>query len=109
MSTDSDTPSAPSRVRIVHAVFAGLAASLVGIGLARFAYTPLLTALIDASWFPETDAIYLGAANLAGYLAGALGGRWVAARSSPRAELRAMMLLASLAFIACAWPHSFLC
>lgn len=108
MSAGSITPSAPSRARIVHAVFAGLAASLVGIGLARFAYTPLLTALIDANWFPETDAIYLGAANLAGYLAGALGGRWVAARSSPRAALRTMMLLASLAFIACAWPHSFL-
>src|SRR5690348_16357662 len=51
---------------------AGLCASLVGIGLARFAYTPLIPALIDARWFLPGEAAYLGAANLAGYLAGAL-------------------------------------
>lgn len=90
------------------AIFAGLAASLVGIGLARFAYTPLLTALIDAGWFPESDAIYLGAANLAGYLAGALGGRWVAGLRGPVFTLRMMMLVATAAFFACAMPVSFL-
>jgi Uncharacterised MFS-type transporter YbfB len=49
---------------------AGLCASLVGLGLARFAYTPLIPALIAAKWFSPADAVYLGAANLAGYLAG---------------------------------------
>ena len=43
---------------------AGLCASLVGIGLARFAYTPLIPALISAKWFSASDVIYLGAANL---------------------------------------------
>src|ERR1700738_324685 len=51
---------------------AGLCASLVGLGLARFAYTPLIPALITAKWFSPAEAVYLGAANLAGYLAGAL-------------------------------------
>jgi hypothetical protein len=50
---------------------AGLCASLVGLGLARFAYTPLIPALIAAKWFSPAEAVYLGAANLAGYLAGA--------------------------------------
>ena len=50
---------------------AGLCASLVGLGLARFAYTPLIPALIAAKWFTPAEAVYLGAANLAGYLAGA--------------------------------------
>ena len=62
---------------------AGLAASLVGIGLARFAYTPMLPALIDAGWFAEITAIYLGAANLAGYLAGALSAKWLATLLAP--------------------------
>ncbi|WP_433771931.1 YbfB/YjiJ family MFS transporter [Pseudomonas putida] len=86
---------------------AGFSASLVGIGLARFAYTPLLPAIVGAHWFDASRAAYLGAANLAGYLAGALFGRSLAAKTSTRFTLRAMMLLASIAFFACAYPVSF--
>ncbi len=88
-------------------ILAGFCASLVGIGLARFAYTPLLPAIIDAHWFERSVAAYLGAANLAGYLAGALAGRPLAARASSALVLRAMMLLATAAFFACAYPVSF--
>ncbi|WP_349371685.1 YbfB/YjiJ family MFS transporter [Salinarimonas sp.] len=88
-------------------VLAGVAASLVGIGLARFAYTPLIPVLIERGWFAAEDAFYLGAANLAGYLAGALlaprGVRTIGAR----AMLRGMMALAALSFFACAAPLSF--
>ncbi|MGE8389081.1 MAG: YbfB/YjiJ family MFS transporter [Pseudomonas sp.] len=87
-------------------IWGGLCASLVGIGLARFAYTPLIPALIDAHWFASSAVVYLGAANLAGYLIGALLGRPLAARWSSRAVLRGMMVLVSLAFLACAWPLS---
>ena len=85
----------------------GLCASLVGIGLARFAYTPLLPAIIAAHWFAASDAAYLGAANLAGYLAGALLAGPMAARAPAAAVLRGMMLLATVAFFACAWPVNF--
>ena len=84
-----------------------LCASLVGIGLARFAYTPLLPAIIEAHWFAASDAAYLGAANLAGYLAGALLAAPMAARASASVVLRAMMLFATAAFFACAWPVNF--
>src|SRR5688500_8418006 len=80
---------------------AGLCATLVGIGLARFAYTPLIPALIAAGWFTPAQAAYLGAANLAGYLAGALLARRIAAGIAPAGALRAMMALATLAFFAC--------
>ncbi|SEJ31183.1 YbfB/YjiJ family MFS transporter [Paraburkholderia diazotrophica] len=86
----------------------GASASLVGIGLARFAYTPLLPAIIDAHWFAASTAAYLGAANLGGYLAGALLGGYLAKRASTTYVLRAMMLLATVAFVACAFPLSFL-
>jgi predicted MFS family arabinose efflux permease len=87
--------------------FSGACASLVGIGLARFAYTPLLPAIINAHWFAPSAAAYLGAANLAGYLGGALLGRPLAARYQAPVLLRALMLLATLAFFACAIPVSF--
>lgn len=88
------------------AIFAGLCASLVGIGLARFGYTPLVPPLIEQHWFAAKDVIYLGAANLVGYLIGALAGRPMARRLTARTTLRAMMLLTSLAFFACAFPLS---
>jgi MFS family permease len=89
-----------------HAAIAGLCASLVGIGLGRFAYTPLIPALIQAQWFAPSQVVYLGAANLAGYLAGALLARPLAVRIAAPIVLRGMMLLASAAFFACAAPLS---
>jgi predicted MFS family arabinose efflux permease len=86
---------------------AGLCASLVGIGVARFAYTPLIPALIAAKWFSPSDVIYLGAANLAGYLAGALLARPMAARTDAVGVLRAMMVLATLTCFACSVPVAF--
>ncbi len=90
------------------ATLSGLSASLVGIGLSRFAYTPLIPALIAAEWFTPAESAYLGAANLAGYLAGALLGRPMAARAPVVAVLRMMMVLATTAFFACAFPLPFL-
>jgi predicted MFS family arabinose efflux permease len=102
--TDRRKQHGPDRVSAA----AGLCASLVGLGLARFAYTPLIPALISAKWFSPSEAVYLGAANLAGYLAGALIAREIAARAGAVRTLRGMMLLASLCCFACSVPVSFL-
>ncbi|MCB8882172.1 YbfB/YjiJ family MFS transporter [Acidisoma cellulosilytica] len=88
------------------ATLAAACASLVGIGLARFAYAPLLPAIIGAHWFAPSAAAYLGAANLVGYLAGALLTRPMASRLPAPALLRGFMLLASIAFFACSVPVS---
>jgi predicted MFS family arabinose efflux permease len=88
-------------------LLAGLCATLVGIGLARFAYTPLIPALIAAHWFSPSATVYLGAANLAGYLGGALLAHPLAARAGAAPALRGMMVVASAAFFACAFPLSF--
>lgn len=100
------TPHRPDRMKAWRHIFAGFSASLIGIGLARFAYTPLIPPLIQAHWFAASDVVYLGAANLAGYLAGALLGRPIAARLSNTWTLRLMTLLVTLAFLACAFPLS---
>jgi len=92
----------------VCATFSGFCATLVGIGLARFAYTPLIPALIAAEWFAPTEAAYLGAANLAGYLAGALVAQRLAGWARPAVVLRGMMLATAAALFACAVPLSFL-
>ncbi|MEM5338350.1 YbfB/YjiJ family MFS transporter [Paraburkholderia azotifigens] len=105
--TALDVSAAPV-FNITRGTIAGASASLVGIGLARFAYTPLLPAIIDAHWFAASTAAYLGAANLGGYLAGALLGGYLAKRANAATVLRTMMLLATIAFAACAFPLSFM-
>ncbi|MFJ3486268.1 YbfB/YjiJ family MFS transporter [Pseudomonas sp. NPDC090202] len=89
-----------------HAIIAGLCATLVGIGLARFAYTPLIPPLIENQWFATSDIIILSAANLAGYFLGALMGRPLARKLSNRHTLRLMMVLVTLSFAGCAVPLS---
>src|SRR5262245_51637156 len=100
-------PSDRASPSVRRAVLSAFCASLIGIGLARFAYTPLLPAIIDAHWFAPSAAAYLGAANLAGYLAGALIGRPLSVRFSIGMTLRVMMLLATATFFACAYPFGF--
>jgi predicted MFS family arabinose efflux permease len=89
------------------ATLAALNAKLVGIGLARFAYTPLIPAIIGAGWFAPSQAAYLGAANLAGYLVGALLARQMTQIRPAATVLRTMMLLATASFFACAVPLAF--
>jgi predicted MFS family arabinose efflux permease len=86
---------------------AGLGATLVGIGFARFGYAALIPGLVEEGWFGGAQPAYLGAANFAGYLAGALAADKIARRISSAALLRAMMLAASFSFLACAAPLPF--
>ncbi|WP_322071782.1 YbfB/YjiJ family MFS transporter [Paraburkholderia bannensis] len=109
----SATPSTlgvrvPDRLdaQALFATLAGLCGSFVAIGLARFAYTPLIPSLIQAHWFSASQAVTLGAANFAGYLLGALLGRSIAQGLGNRLALRALMAAATLAFFACAFPLS---
>lgn len=102
----SSPPLTPAPSAIWLPIFAGLCASLVSIGLARFAYTPLIPSLIQAHWFSASDVVYLGAANLVGYLIGALIGHPLARRTSNKTALRLMMLAVTLAFFACGFPLS---
>jgi predicted MFS family arabinose efflux permease len=92
---------------IFRATLSGFCAMLVGIGIGRFAYTPLVPALIGAGWFTPSQTYYLQAANFVGYLAGALLYRPLSTRMRNVVALRTMMLLASIALLACAAPLSF--
>src|SRR5689334_21599461 len=87
-------------------MFAGLCASLIANGFGRFAYTPLIPAQIEAHWFTPSLTIYFGAANIAGYLLGALTAGPIGRRVPNVPLLRGAMLLATISFFACAEPLS---
>ena len=91
---------APSFLR---PALAGAAATFSGIGLARFAYVPLFPAMVAAGWVTAGEAGLLGAVNLAGYLAGVLGGRTLGRGVGTRTALDVGMALATLSFLGCGW------
>ena len=59
----------PSWIRIS---IGGAATLLIGMGLGRFSYTPLVPALVDSGTLNAAEAGYVGSFNLLGYLIGAL-------------------------------------
>ena len=86
----------------------GFCALLIGIGLGRFGYPPLIPLLIRSGWFTASQADYLGAFNLAGYVAGSAISGFIAHRLRVSLAVRIAMLTVAAGFIACAWPLGFL-
>lgn len=84
----------------------GFLATLSSIGLARFAYTALMPQLVLSGWFSGEQAAYLGAANLLGYLVGALSAAPCAERLGTLRVLRGCLWAVALSFAASSWPQS---
>ena len=89
-------------------VLAGAVALLVGLGLARFGYPPLVPGMVEAGWFAPAAAGYLGAANLLGYLFGALTASRFANRVGVASAIRTGLVLVTMSFLLSAWAAPFL-
>lgn len=81
----------------------GLAATLTGVGIGRFAYVAILPLLVQQHWFSRQQAGWLGAANLTGYFAGIGVAALLVRAMAPTQIVRLAMLLVSLSFFACGW------
>ena len=86
----------------VSAMIAGPCATFLGVGVARFAYAPLVPAMVGAGWLSAGAAGVLGAVNFGGYLCGALLAPALARRFGAVRTLRLIMLLTALALAPCA-------
>ncbi|UTV29526.1 YbfB/YjiJ family MFS transporter [Photobacterium atrarenae] len=89
------------------ALCVGLNATILGIGLSRFAYTPLIPALSEQGWFLPALASYLGAANLIGYLIGALTAHQLSEWLGAKRTILTAMGLVTASFVLCASPAAF--
>ncbi len=90
------------------AVASGLCATLLGIGLQRFGYAPLLPAMVEAGWATPGQAGTLGVANFFGYLLGAALAPALGRAAGMRPALRGAMLATAACLALCALPpHGF--
>ncbi len=90
--------------------FVGLAGGLIGVGICRFAYTPLVPVMIGEGWITAAEAGYLGAVNFAGYFLGAATAWWAALRlgTGRAVRLNLILCLASLGAAALPWGYPWL-
>ncbi|NQU70481.1 MAG: YbfB/YjiJ family MFS transporter [Rhodospirillales bacterium] len=79
---------------------AGSATLLVGMGIGRFSYTPLIPALIDGGALTASQAGYVSAFNLAGYLIGALAALRIRTRWGETRTLKACLVISLVCLIA---------
>lgn len=85
--------------------FTGFLATLSGVGLARFAYTALMPQMVLAGWFSGEQVAYLGAANLLGYLIGALAAAPLAERLGAVRVLVICWVAVMLSFVGCSFAQ----
>jgi predicted MFS family arabinose efflux permease len=85
----------------------GGATLLVGMGIGRFSYTPLIPAIILDGALSEAQAAYVGAFNLGGYLVGALGVPMLRRRFNAVPVLKAALLISLLCLVASIAPLDF--
>ena len=81
---------------------------MTGVGLSRFAYAPLLPAIVQAGWLSGGQAGALGAINLGGYLCGAALAPAFGRAVGMIWALRLAMLTATACFLLCAIPGGLL-
>ncbi len=98
---------APDLRRELSAAFAGYCGMLVTMGVARFAFTPLIPALIAEGWFVSAETFLIGVAIVIGYFIGAIFITRRAGTPHAVAWVRGAMLVVTVAFFLCARPLPF--
>lgn len=89
-------------------ILSGICATMTGIGLSRFAYAPLLPAIVQSGQLSGGQAGVLGAINLGGYLCGAATAPAIGRHLGLRTALRVAMVATTLCFVLCAVPGGLL-
>lgn len=85
-------------------ILMGVCSTLAGVGLGRFAYAAILPHLIQSGWLGASAAGFVGAANLLGYLLGAIFAGNVIRVWPTGLVMRTSAFLIAVSFFASAWP-----
>ena len=81
---------------------AGAVALLLGVGLGRYAFTPLITPLVEQHWFSDAQTARLGAINLLGYLCGAATAHRIGRHFGERRTIAVCLATVVASLFACA-------
>lgn len=99
--------SPPSQLQAWQVLLGGICALVLTIGLARFAYTPLLPQMHAQAGLGVADGGLLAAINYAGYMSGALLAAWIESPAWRRRLYSWGLPLALLVTALMGWSSSF--
>lgn len=91
----------------IYAAIAGMCCIFVGLRLGRFAYTPMVPALVNHHWLSIDGAGYLGSFNFLGYFIGAITVKRLLRLASSEVIIKVSLLLLSISLMACAWNEGY--
>ena len=78
----------PTKLNPFRSILAGICAIGVALGMSRFAYTPLVPALIRDGWVDVPQAGFLGGANCTGYVVSCLIALYLPRRHGVKSVMR---------------------
>lgn len=82
---------------MTYRILAGMACILAGVGMVRYAYSPLLPSMMHDHWLAASSAAYIGALNFAGNVIGAVFCASLARRFTVGRVLRGALILGVIA------------
>lgn len=95
-------------IKFIYISLAGFSALMIGVGIGRFCYPPLIPSIIEHHWFSVAQGGYLEATNLAGYLLGAAFTWKIAQKIREVHLIRIAITLVILSFIGCSYRFPFI-
>ncbi len=90
-----------------YSTIAGFCLVSIGLCLCRYAYAPMVPAMIAEGWIDKGGAAYLGAFNALGYLVGTIAAILLPGRWPLRDILRASIIVAFVSVVMAAWNFGF--
>ena len=87
--------------------FAGFCLLIIGLGLGRFAYAPVIPAMIHQHWVTLSQAGYIGTANFLGYAIGAFTAYQVSRRFKMSSIMRWLLVASFLSLLCCVFNFGF--
>lgn len=94
------------RVQRVKVMLAGIFSMIVTIGVARFAYTPLLPVMQADTWLDDASGGWLATINYAGYMVGAILAASISDLRVKDKLYRLYLVLAVVTTVAMAWTEN---
>jgi len=97
----------PSQIKHLKVLFAGVCSLILSMGIARFAYTPMLPVMMQQAHLSHEGGGWLAAINYAGYLTGVFIASWVSDAVIKDRLYRWGMVVAVLSTAMMAWTTDF--
>ena len=85
----------------------GICATIIGLGIGRFAFVPLIPAMVSHGWYNEALTGYLGSSTLLGYLLGGVTAHRLSERFGSANTIKLSMVIITIVYFGCFQPFNY--